>query len=354
MNTNSSQPLPPGQQLVADGKWPIIGERQPAATGQTWSLRVSGEVAKPTTLSLAHLTAQSQTTLIVDIHCVTRWSKLGVEFSGVSLSDLLTQVAPSAEAKFVSFVSRSDRHHSSSLPIEVALAQQTLIALSVGGQPLPIDHGGPIRNIVPGRYFYKSVKWVTEIQLLSNDQLGFWESESGYHNQANPWLEQRYLAPSLDRRTAAILIESRDFSHQNLLSLSAANRDLQHLKAHYAALRNADFSRSDLRQADFSNANLSNANLRKSDLRNCNFTNADLEGADFTGADLRGANLTGCSLIGSSFFDSSQGEQSGAIFDADTILPESVIAPLFPEQLNFVQQSTRRLAPGGDSANTLA
>ena len=347
MSIHSSQTLPPGQQLVADGKWPIIGERQPAATGQAWSLRVSGEVSKPTTLSLAQLTGQSQTTLIVDIHCVTRWSKLGVEFSGVSLSDLLTQVVPFAEAKFVSFVSRSDRRHSSSMPIEVALAQQTLIALAVEGQPLPIDHGGPIRNIVPGRYFYKSVKWVTEIQLLSDDRLGFWESESGYHNAADPWLEQRYLAPSLDRRTVASLIESRDFSHQNLLSLLAANRDLQHLKAHCAALRNADFSHSDLRQSDFSNANLSNANLRKSDLRNCNFTNADMEGADFTGADLRGANLTGCSLIGSSFFDAAQGVHSGAIFDADTILPESVIAPLFPEQLNFVQQSIRKLAQGG-------
>jgi DMSO/TMAO reductase YedYZ molybdopterin-dependent catalytic subunit len=346
MNGESKPHLPPGQQLVASGKWPIIGEREPAsleAFQNGWKLTIGGCIEKPVSFSLNELRQFPVIRPTIDIHCVTRWSKLGVVFEGVLLADLLQSVRPTATAKFISFISHSPRSHSSSLSLATALEQKTLIAFAADDSPLGIDHGGPIRNIVPGRYFYKSVKWLTRIELLDVDQLGYWEAESGYHNEADPWREQRYLASTLDRREMAELIASNDFSGRNLLGILASNRDLRKLNARQALLRNATFERSDLQGADFSGANLSNANLQHADLRNCNFQGADLEGANFTSADLRGANLLDCSLIGSSFFDPEIGWESGAKFDTGTQIKESVIAPLFPEQLKYLEQKCREL-----------
>jgi DMSO/TMAO reductase YedYZ molybdopterin-dependent catalytic subunit len=346
MNSESQSKLPPGQQLVAAGKWPIIGEREPASLsnfGNGWTLTIGGSVEEPTSFSLDDLQRTPMTHQIIDIHCVTRWSKLGVMFSGIPLKQMLKMVRPTEEAKFISFVSHSARGHSSSLLLETALQQDTLIGLNADGHPLGFDHGGPVRNIVPGRYFYKSVKWLTRIELLPVDRLGFWEAESGYHNEADPWREQRYLTSTLDRRETAALIASNDFSGRNLLGILASNRTMHNLNAKGALLRNATFERSDLQGADFRGANLSNANLQFADLRNCNFQGADLEGANFTGADLRGANLLDCSLIGSSFFDPEAGWESGAKFDAATKITETIIVPLFPQQFEYLQRTCREL-----------
>jgi len=343
MNHELKNQLPPGQQLVAPGKWPIIGERLPAPATEPWTLELGGKAVQPLVLTLADLLQMPQVRRVIDIHCVTRWSKFEVEFAGVDLSELLDRVGVLPDAKYISFVSHSLRDHSTSLTLQTAIEQKTLIALSVDGLPLSMDHGGPIRNIVPGRYFYKSVKWLKRIELLTDDRLGFWEAESGYHNEADPWLEQRYLIPNIDRRQAAKLIESKDFSGLDLLSLSASNRDLRNLKAQGAKLRNADFSRSDLRDADFTAANLSNANLQFADLRGGQFIDADLEGANLSGANLSGAQFIRCSLIGSSFFDPAVGEGSGAIFDAQTVMSDDLIAPLFPQQFEFVHQARRKV-----------
>jgi DMSO/TMAO reductase YedYZ molybdopterin-dependent catalytic subunit len=338
-------PLPPGQQLVAPGKWPIIGEKSPANSAAPWSLSISGCVEKRGSFSEAQLRAKPQSKLTIDIHCVTRWSKLGVEFGGVFLADLLAEVNVLPEARFVSFGSRSERGHSSSLSLETALSLNTIIALTVAGEHLGIDHGGPIRNIVPGRYFYKSVKWLDRIELLEHDRLGFWEAESGYHNEADPWHEQRYMSPTIDRRLAARLIATRDFSHQDLRSIDATERDLMNLNATEALLRDARFDRADLRNSDFTKANLSNAHFRGANLQGANFQGADLEGADFTAADLSGANLTDCSLIGASFFSEENGQLRHAKIDQSTIVPSAVLSPLVPSQLDFVSrqlQSHRR------------
>lgn len=350
MNNEIAKSLPPGQQLVAPGKWPIIGEKEPASVPSQWQLTISGNCANPVTFSLDELRALPQVHRVIDIHCVTRWSKLGVHFTGIELSHLLSLVRPNQDANYISFVSHSARRHATSLTLTTAIEQQTLIALSVDNQPLPIEHGGPIRNIVPGRYFYKSVKWLTEIELLETDQLGFWEAESGYHNQADPWKEQRYLVPNIDKRYAAELISAKDFSGLDLLSLSASNRDLSGLQAVEAKLRNADFSGSNLQGANFRRANLSNANLQDANLSDSDFTEADLEGANFTGANLSGAKLTRCSLIGSSFFDPMRGEISGALFDQHTEISEDVIAPLFPEQQEFVRKKLNVEEPKGQGS----
>lgn len=332
--------IPPGQQLVAQDKWPIIGERKPADSNQPWTLKLHGLVENEQTFSLDDLSKMEQTTLRIDIHCVTRWSRMGVEFSGVLLSELLKAVAPVTNECFLSFGARSERNHSTSLPIETAIDQQTLIATHVDGEPISLDHGGPIRNIVPGRYFYKSVKWLQSIEFLQHDKLGFWEAQTGYHNNADPWLEERYMAPTIDRRTAIRLIESLDFSRQDLRSIDASKRELAGLNAKHAQLRDADFRRSNLANADFTHANLSNAHLQRTNLQHATFIGTDLEGANLSGADLRFANLTDCSLFGSSFFELLEdGSTLNATIDSSTILPPEQLEPLTKKQFDFVRQS---------------
>ncbi|MDG1875665.1 MAG: molybdopterin-dependent oxidoreductase [Mariniblastus sp.] len=329
--------------MVAPGKWPIIGEREPAALDKPWNLKLLGQVKNEIELSLDQLSNFPQTSFTIDIHCVTRWSKFDVTFSGVLLRDLLETALPTEDAKFASFIARSTRDHSTTMEIQPAITCNTLIATHVEGQPLETAHGGPIRSVVPDRYFYKSVKWLDRIELLAKDRLGFWEAESGYHNSADPWQEQRYMAAGIDRRLSIQLIAKRDFSNHDLRSIDCSDRELNHLSAHSASLRDAKFNRTQLIGADFSNANLSNAHFVRANLRNADFTNADVEGADFSGADLRGVDFSGSSLIGSSFFqpaesNSVSGQPIAAIIDSSTTLPDEIISPLFPAQLEYVKR----------------
>ncbi|QEG24262.1 molybdopterin-dependent oxidoreductase [Mariniblastus fucicola] len=330
--------IPPGQQVVASNKWPVIGEREPANSEKTsWTLSLGGLVESPATFSTSQLLSMPQTSLVVDIHCVTRWSKLDVPFSGVLLKDLLRLVEPKPNAKFVSFVSRSARKHSTSLPLDVAIAHDCLIALAAEGQPIESGHGGPIRNIVPRKYFYKSVKWLEEIEFLEEDRLGYWEADAGYHNLADPWKEQRYMAATIDRRTAATLIDSKDFSNRDLRSIDASNRNLDGLNAVGAKLRDAAFDNCSLAKADFSDANLSNASFVGANLSGAKFSGTDVEGADFSGADLTDVDLSGSSLIGASFFS---GERTHAKLSATTF-SQHQLDSLNPGQREFVVSIAR-------------
>ncbi len=333
--------LPPGQQLVAPNKWPLVGERRPGSASGLWQLSLCGRVNRKIELDLDELARCPTTKITTDIHCVTRWSKYDVTFSGVLLRDLIDQAGTTDDALFVSFVACSERNHSSSLPLNEALALGTLIALEVDGHSLDPDHGGPVRVVVPGKYFYKSVKWVQQIELLQEDRLGFWESESGYHNGADPWKEQRFIAASIDKRAAAKMIEAKDFSNQNLLSLDMSKRNLVDLVATNAQLRNANFSQCCLTSADFRNANLSNAKFRGADLQRTDFSGADLEGADFVMADLRGAKLRGCSLFGTTFCEVVSGHHGcshGAKLDAPFKIDKSQFDSLTPQQRTYVSR----------------
>lgn len=335
---NSKKNLPPGQQLVAPGKWPIVGERHPPESNGPPTLTISPLADESFELSMDDLKSFQQTKTVIDIHCVTRWSKLDVEFSGILLSDLLKSVGVSTEANFISFVSRSSHKHSSSLSLATALQQQTLIALEVDGQSLPEIHGGPIRNIVPGRYFYKSVKWLTELKMLDKDEIGYWEKDAGYHNLADPWQEQRYMATNVDRRTATKLIQTRDFSDRDLRSIDVSNMDLAGLNAKSALLRDADFRNANLSDADFSKANLSNAHFQLADLSNSKFLDSDLEGANLSGANLSGADLTGSSLIGASFCElGADGSVLHPVkIDSQTVIPKELLSVLVPAQSQFL------------------
>ena len=332
--------LPPGQQLAAPGKWPLVGERAPAARTDPWQVSVCGLVARPLSWSLAELQALPAVDHVVDVHCVTRWSKLAMRFGGVPLRYLLEQCRPLPEARFISFVARSARRHSTSLPLTQALDLGTLVACSWEGKPLDEGHGGPVRTVVPGRYFYKSLKWLEIIELLAEDRLGHWEAKAGYHNTADPWHEQRYMAPRLEGWVVRQLVSRRDFSGWDLRGLDARLHDLAGLKAHKALLRDSHFEQANLQQADFAGANLTNSHLEGANLRQVSFRQADVEGANFRGADLRGADFTGASLLAATFCPdpANGGDWGPAILDACTRLEEPAIAELTPAQQDFIRQ----------------
>ncbi len=281
--------LPPNQQLAAPGRWPLVGEKEPRRSDAPWTVSVEGLVTNPRRWTIEELRAMRQAERVVDIHCVTRWSKLGARFGGIELAALIEVCGPLPSARFVSFAARSERNHSTSLSLDDALGLGAFIALAYEAEPLDDAHGGPIRVVVPGRYFYKSVKWLERIEFLTEDRLGYWETEAGYHNGAEPWLEQRYIASNLDRRQLRQALAERDFSGRDFRSVDASGRDLRGLNARSSLLRDANFRRVDLAGARFDGANLSNAHLEGANLQDASFAGADVEGADFRGADLRGS-----------------------------------------------------------------
>ena len=333
--------LPPNQQLVSPLKWPVMGEKSPTKSTAPWFVSVGGLVATPTRWSLDEINLMPRIEQIIDIHCVTRWSKLDARFSGIPLAVLLEQCSPLPQASFISFIARSEAGHSTSLPLHEALRLRALVALEYEGEPIDDMHGGPIRIVVPGKYFYKSLKWLERLELLEEDRLGRWEKEAGYHNIADPWLEQRYIVPNLDRRILHEALARRDFTGKDFHSLDATGLDLAGLKARGALLRATNFRHVNLESACFDNANLSNAHLEGSNLRNATFLEADVEGANFSGADLRGANFTGASLFGSTFVPEDV-EGSRAFdrtrIDQTTLIDEVGIEALTPTQQAFVRR----------------
>jgi DMSO/TMAO reductase YedYZ molybdopterin-dependent catalytic subunit len=322
--------LPPGQQLAAVAKWPLVGERAPATCLGPWTVEITGQCARPIRWTIEELLAIGQTEQVVDVHCVSRWSKPAMRFAGVPLIRLLEPAGVLPTARFISFVAHTERGHDTSLVLADAIELKTLVALTAEGRPLAPEHGGPVRIVVPGRYFYKSLKWLARIELLASDRLGYWESQAGYHNFADPWREQRFIAPGLTRQEMRAALATRDLSGCDLRSLDAAGHDLARLKAVGAILRDATFDDCVLTGADFSGANLSLARLRGADLRGAMFTGADVEGANFAGADLRGADFRGAALTAASFRDA---EGRVANIDASTLFDPSAADALTPDQI---------------------
>lgn len=284
-----SEPLPPHQ--IETTRWPVIGERDPEPFDEAaWSLRVVGLVERVVILTWTEVSALPREERRGAIHCVTRWSRPDTAFRGVALSTLLDAARPFADARFVRFV--SGRGHDTTLPLEAA-REDVLAALEVdagsGFEPMPPEHGGPLRSVVFRRYFYKSVKWLRTVEVLAEDQLGFWERVAGYHNEADPWREQRYVARAVSRTTLAKLLSAKCLARQDLLGADLAGADLRGFDLREASLRNANLRGCDLRDADLRGANLTNASLAGADLRGARIDGVDLDGADLRRADLRGA-----------------------------------------------------------------
>lgn len=180
--------IPPGQKLVTNFPVLDLGIR-PNVNTSNWSLRVFGMVENELSLQWMDFRQLPQVCLTADFHCVTRWSQLDMKWEGVLASELLMLAAPLSHAKYVTLHSYDG--YTTNLPLEALLDDDVIIAHSVDGQSLSAEHGGPVRIIVPKRYAWKSAKWLKSIELHVNDKPGFWEVR-GYHNEAFPFLEQRF------------------------------------------------------------------------------------------------------------------------------------------------------------------
>ena len=184
----AAQRLPPGQRQVTT--WPVLDlGAQPKIDLQRWRLVVDGLVENPVTLDWDGFNRLPQSELTSDIHCVTAWSRYDNHWRGVRVADLLEHVRPKPEAKFV--LLQSFDTYTTNLPLAEFAATDALLATHWEGEPLTVEHGGPVRAVVPKLYFWKSAKWVKRIQFAAQDQPGFWEVR-GYHNHCDPWTEERY------------------------------------------------------------------------------------------------------------------------------------------------------------------
>ena len=180
--------LPPGQYLTE--KWPVLHAGDvPETDLPTWDLRVFGEVEQELALSWEELQALPRTEHTQDIHCVTRWSKFDMTFGGVHWRELEALCRPARAARFV--VAHAEQGFTSNVPLSFLRNELALLADSASGEPLTPEHGWPLRLVIPGKYFWKSAKWLRGIELASADRPGFWE-RYGYHNDADPFREQRY------------------------------------------------------------------------------------------------------------------------------------------------------------------
>jgi DMSO/TMAO reductase YedYZ molybdopterin-dependent catalytic subunit len=181
--------LPPGQ-YDAGATFPVLtAEVSPRLEAKDWSLRIDGLVDTARTWTWDDVRRLPRSTYEGDIHCVTTWSKLGTSFTGVSVDDLFAEVGVQPAATHV--VAWSVTGYTTNLPLEHVTGGKAWIVWEHEGKPLPPEHGGPVRMLVPHLYFWKSAKWVGGIRLLDHDEPGFWE-QRGYHELGDPWQEQRY------------------------------------------------------------------------------------------------------------------------------------------------------------------
>ncbi|HEX8101519.1 MAG TPA: sulfite oxidase-like oxidoreductase [Solirubrobacteraceae bacterium] len=178
--------IPPGQYLTRD--FPVLSAGPTPRTPEAvWSLEIDGAVGEPARWSWEEMMALPQETFTVDIHCVTKWSKLDTEWTGVSLDTLLEHVE--TDADYVT--AWCDGDYTTNLPLEDLQGGRAWVVHTYDGQPLAAAHGGPARLLVPHLYFWKSAKWLRRLTLTFDDEPGFWEA-AGYHNYGDPWREQRY------------------------------------------------------------------------------------------------------------------------------------------------------------------
>lgn len=191
--------LPPGQSLTQ--KFPVLHYgTTPSTDLGTWDFRIFGEVEKDLVWNWEEFNTLPKTRLLLDIHCVTRWSKFDTVWEGVSLKTLVNEgiVTPKPAARYV--IQHCEQGYTTNLPLEAMMKENVLLATHYDDKPLPREHGWPLRVVVGSfadrseswnGYFWKGGKWLRGLEFLSEDKKGFWE-RNGYHNEADPWREERY------------------------------------------------------------------------------------------------------------------------------------------------------------------
>ena len=182
--------IPPGQSRTL--KFPVLDAFGPPRINQEeWRLTITGLVAVPIAFNWEEFNALPRVKVFADFHCVTRWSRLGNIWEGVSVKELLARAGgPKPEARYV-VAHGYDGGWTTNLPLAEFLADDALVATHHDGEPLTVEHGAPARLIVPRLYAWKSAKWLGGIELLPEDRAGFWE-RNGYHMHGDPWTEERF------------------------------------------------------------------------------------------------------------------------------------------------------------------
>lgn len=191
IRTPAAHRLPPGQ--VETRKWPVLHSGLvPRGDLTSWRFRVWGRVARPLDIGWEDFLALPRQDTVCDIHCVTKWSRYDNLFTGVPVGAILARAEPLPDARFVLVHAEPD--YTTNLPLDELAREGNLLATHHDGEPLPPEHGGPVRLLVPQLYFWKSAKWVNGFELLAEDRPGFWE-QNGYHMRGDPWTEERYGRP---------------------------------------------------------------------------------------------------------------------------------------------------------------
>jgi len=191
--------LPPGQALTQ--KFPVLHYGPiPRMDFATWTFRVFGEVEQEKVWNWETFNQLPKTQVMLDLHCVTRWSKFDTLWEGVAVKTLVAQgiIQPKPTAKFV--IQHCEYGYTTNTPLDLLLSDNMLMATHYGGKPLDTEHGYPLRMVIgvntehrseKTAYLWKGGKWLRGLEFVSQDRLGFWE-QNGYHNEADPWREQRY------------------------------------------------------------------------------------------------------------------------------------------------------------------
>ena len=180
--------LPPGQYLTE--KWPVLHAGSvPRTDLSTWTFRVYGEVEQARELTWEEFNALPRSSTVQDIHCVTRWSRFDAQFEGVHWREIAKLCLPKPSARFA--IEQAEQEFTTNVPLSFLEDENALLVTHADGEPLTPEHGGPLRLVIPGKYFWKSAKWLRAIELTATDRPGFWE-RYGYSNDADPWQEQRY------------------------------------------------------------------------------------------------------------------------------------------------------------------
>ena len=180
--------IPPNQKLTAG--WPVLTYGSaPRIDLKDWKFVVTGLVQENVSFTWDEFSALPQATLTSDVHCVTGWSKLDNEWQGVAFGELMKRVRPKPEARHV--MAHSSGGYTTNIPLADLQEEGVLLAHTHNGEPIPSEHGGPLRLVVPHLYFWKSAKWLRGLLFMSEERAGFWEMY-GYHLRGDPWKEERY------------------------------------------------------------------------------------------------------------------------------------------------------------------
>jgi len=180
--------LPPGQALTLE--WPVLHHGSvPRFDSETWDFRTFGLVEKPLRLTWEEFLNLPRVEVTADFHCVTRWSRFDNRWEGVPFRALCDLTKPRREATHV--LVHAEEGFTANVPLPDLFADDVLFAFQHDGEPLPAEHGGPLRLVVPKLYAWKSAKWVRGLEFLPHDRAGFWE-QNGYHMYGDPWKEQRF------------------------------------------------------------------------------------------------------------------------------------------------------------------